>query len=196
MKFLKFYHLLTGLSIIFLLSSCGGDDVPPIENEEEIITDVILTFQSTNGGTPILATAQDPDGQGPQSIDVGPAITLQSDTEYSMTITLTNAIAEEDITEEVKEEADEHMFFFGWTEDLFSDPAGDGNIDNRSDGLNYNDEDGNGHPLGLSTTWTTGAASEGIFRVVLKHQPISKSATSTVLDGETDVDLTWEVVVE
>jgi hypothetical protein len=44
----------------------------------------------------------------------------------------------------------------------------------------------------LETSWTTGAASSGTFRVVLKHQPGLKSATSGSSTGETDLDITFE----
>jgi hypothetical protein len=107
---------------------------------------------------------------------------------------LLNSIEGEDITEEIMEEDEEHMFFFAWTEGIFSDPMGDGNADNRADAVNYNDFDANGQPVGLSTDWTTSAGmTNGTFRVVLKHQPGIKSATSTIADGGTDVDLTWNV---
>ena len=79
--------------------------------------------------------------------------------------------AASDNTSQVEEEAAEHMFFFAWTGDVFSDPTGDGNADNRADDVNYSDQDAGGLPLGLSTEWTTGDASAGTFRVVLKHQP-------------------------
>jgi len=62
--------------------------------------------------------------------------------------------------------------------------------------VNYNDFDGNNLPVGLSTTWETeNAGGAGTFQVILKHQPDIKSATSTVNDGGTDVDLTWIVSI-
>lgn len=182
----------------FLISSCGDDDVPEAENEEEIITDVTLTFTPEPGGdaTTVTASAQDPDGEGPEDIQVTEDINLQANTTYTLTIDLQNSIENESITEEIDEEDGEHMFFFGWTNDLFSNPAGDGNIDNRPDAVVYNDQDDSGLPLGLETTWTTGDAATGTFRMVLKHQPDIKTETSTAQDGETDVDLTWDVIVE
>jgi hypothetical protein len=116
-------------------------------------------------------------------------------------LTLANGLVkpsdpEYDVTEEVEAEGDEHIFFFSWTNDVFSDPSGNGNIDNRADDVNYQDEDINGLPLGLETIWTAGAASSGEFRVVLKHQPDLKSATSESGIGETDLDLTFTVKIE
>jgi hypothetical protein len=93
------------------------------------------------------------------------------------------------------------MFFFGWTANLFADPTGDGNIDNRTDAVNYsgasNALDENNLPLGLTTTWTTtGSSGGGTFRVLLKHQPELKSANSTSTVGETDLDLTFNIGVQ
>ena len=53
----------------------------------------------------------------------------------------------EDIGEEVKEEGAEHQIFFSFTDDAFSDPAGNGNIDNASDKINYKDTDAVGNPI-------------------------------------------------
>jgi hypothetical protein len=106
---------------------------------------------------------------------------------------------EYNVTEEVEEEAVEHMFFFAWTNSVFSDPTGDGNVDNRNDPVNYEDddnEDGVGLPLGLETNWTTiNASVNGTFRVILKHQPDLKSATTTSNDGESDLDVMFSLTV-
>lgn len=192
------------LTAILLITSCVDDDVPPEENEEETITNVTLTFTpSGGGGAPIIATWIDADGEGAGNPVLTP-ITLAANTTYTLTIDLINAIDPDDpesITDEVREEADEHMLFFGWTDGLFSDPTGDGNLGagNRADVVNYQDDDdpeGSGLPLGLETTWTTGAAATGTFRVVLKHQPDIKSATSDATVGISDVDITWVATVK
>jgi hypothetical protein len=92
------------------------------------------------------------------------------------------------------EEDDEHQFFFAFSEGIFSDPTGDGNIDNSADPVNYNDQDENGLPVGLSTGWTTQASTgSGTFQVILKHQPDIKGPNTGVGDGDTDFDLTWTV---
>ena len=207
MKSISFiaYALLFSLLVIF--TGCVDDDVPPEENEEETITDVTLTFAPTGGaGTPVTATWKDADGEGVGDPVLTP-ITLAANTTYTLTIDLINAIDPNDpesITEEVEEEAKEHMFFFGWTDGLFSNPTGDGNLGagKRTDPVNYADDDDDPNdpndevfPLGLETTWITGDATTGDFQIVLKHQPDIKSATSDSTDGVSDVDITWEVTV-
>ena len=191
---------------ILLFTSCANDDVPPEENEEEAITNITLTFRPSGGAPPVVATWEDADGEGAGDPVLTP-ITLAANTTYTLTIDLINALDPNDpesITEEVEEEADEHMFFFEWTDELFSDPTGDGNLGagNRADPVNYEDDDDDSNdpndevfPLGLETTWTTGDATTGTFRVVLKHQPDIKSATSDSTDGESDVDISWEATV-
>ena len=73
-----------------------------------------------------------------------------------------------------EDEDDEHQFFFSFPEGAFSTPAGDGNIDNASDAINYLDKDENGNNVGLYTSWTTSTdAKTGRFKVVLMHQSLS-----------------------
>lgn len=186
--------LIALLLISGLMISCGDDDAPPIENEEEVIDLVRLTFSPSGGGTDVVVTATDPDGEGPMNMAPDAVIELNTGTTYTLSIEFENTAEAEDITEEVEQEGEEHMIFFSFTADIFSDPTGDGNIDNRADDINYNDQDMDGNPIGLSTDWTAGSASsDGSFRIVLKHQPNLKSGTSGSTNGETDVDIAWEI---
>ena len=183
----------TDVDITWNVTVIDDVDAPECENEEEVIDRVTLTFTPVDGGTTIVAEATDPDGPGPQDLVVED-INLAQDKTYEMSISLENTMEGEDITEEIQEEAEEHQFFFGWTGDVFTDPTGDGNIDNQADPVNYNDQDSNGLPLGLSTNWTVGAeGGSGTLRIVLKHQPDIKSATTSVNDGGTDIDITWNI---
>lgn len=198
LSIIKIYCIGFTLLAMTLFSSCEVDD-PQREDSPELITQATLTFTPSNGGAAVVVTATDPDGDGVQDIAVDGAINLLVNKTYILTISLINGLANPadpsyDITAEVDEESDEHLFFYGWTNNVFADPAGDGNVDNRPDHVNYNDEDVNGLPLGLSTTWTASEiVSAGTFRVILKHQPGLKSQTSSSNDGETDLDLTFEI---
>lgn len=183
-----------------LLTSCDTDD-PIKEDTPELITKATLTFTPTDGGSPVVVNATDPDGEGVQDIIVDGPISLGAAKSYTLTITLINGLAQPsdpayNVTEEVEEESDEHMFFFSWTNNVFNDPTGNGNVDNRNDDVNYEDEDDNGLPLGLETFWTTAAASSGEFQVILKHQPELKNASSTSSTGETDLDLEFTINIQ
>ncbi|HCM75544.1 MAG TPA: hypothetical protein DIS90_04135 [Cytophagales bacterium] len=195
-KYLQF--AIIGVALLNL-SSCESND-PQKEDTPELITKVTLTFTPAGGGDVVIATASDPDGEGVQDIKVDGAINLKSGTTYSLTLSLINELAEKnsaeyDITEEVEEEGDEHMFFYAWTGNVFSDPTGDGNVDKRSDAVNYQDEDVNALPIGIVTSWTTGSAAAGKFRVILKHQPDLKTTVSDVEVGETDLDVEFDINV-
>ncbi|MEP2669966.1 MAG: hypothetical protein ABJH04_13265 [Cyclobacteriaceae bacterium] len=197
-KSIKFQFLVLMLGL--LIAGCESDD-PQKEDTPELITKATLTFTPVGGGTVVTATATDPDGEGVQDIAVDGAINLTAGVNYTLSLSLINELAEVtspeyNITEEVEEEGDEHMFFFAWTGDVFSDPSGNGNIDNRADAVNYEDEDEGGLPIGIVTSWTAGAAaSSGTFRIVLKHQPDLKTSTSGSDTGESDLDIEFEINV-
>jgi len=199
MKTLRFICLLLVAGSLLFLSGCKKDDPKP-ENIPEAITKATLTFTPA-GGAAVIVTATDPDGDGPLPRTLSGPINLVKNVSYTLKITLINELAkptdpEYDITEEVDEEADEHIFFFAWTNNTFSNPTGNGNVDNRSDAVNYVDRDTKGLPLGLETSWTTiNATGNGTFQVILKHQPDLKSATSKSTDGESDLDVTFTLNV-
>lgn len=202
------YRLLISFALISSLvfvSSCGDDDPEP-ENIPELITKVTLKFTPAGGGTVITTTATDPDGEGVQDLKVDGPINLLKGIQYTLDVELINGLYKPgdegyDITEEVEEEGAEHQFFFSFSEAVFSSPTGTGNIKANASSvagpINYLDEDVNKRPIGLKSSWTTAnaAASAKNFRIVLKHQPDLKSNTSTSLDGESDLDITFTLNV-
>ena len=192
----KLNYLLYAVLTLFIFTACEEDEAAPEEeNEVEVFTDVKLVFTPTGGGAAVEAAAQDPDGAGVQELQVLGAINLAANTSYTLTMVIENCLESpcELMNEEIEEEDDEHQFFFAFTNDAFTSPAGNGNIDSASDPINYNDSDGNGNPLGLNTSWTTGSASTGTFTVQLQHQPDVKTATSGSTDGDTDFALTFNL---
>lgn len=186
-------YLLAGLIVAGgLLTSCEDDDAPAAENEEEVIDLVTLTFTPQGGGTAVVAKAEGPQGLNFET----EVINLDISTTYDLSIKVENSEEGENITEEIEVEDEEHMFFFAFTEGIFSNPTGNGNVDNRADDINYNDSDANGNPLGLSSSWTTAdvASNDGEFQVILKHQPDGqKTSTSDVNVGESDINITWTI---
>jgi len=201
-KSLRFLSAALVLTFAGILSGCKDDD-PKKEDTPELITKATLTFTPTGGGTAVVVTATDPDGEGVQDIAVDGPINLTKDKTYTLTIALINELAaatdpEYNITNEVEEEGIEHQFFFSWTNNVYSNPTGNGNVDNRADPVNYtggsNSKDADNRNLGLTTTWTSAtSAASGTFRVLLKHQPDLKSDTSDSNTGETDLDISFTI---
>ncbi|WP_246202770.1 hypothetical protein [Fulvivirga lutimaris] len=190
---MKYLNVLL-LALLVGFASCDDDDVPAAENEEEVIDNIVLTFTDDDTGDEFVFEANDPSGSGSFTYD---DIEIKANATYTLSVEFNNAAEGESITEEIEEEADEHMIFFEFTNNIFANPQGNGNIGagSRDDALNYLDQDGNGQPTGLSTSWQTGDAVAGVFRIVLKHQPDNKSATSTSTDGETDVDVEFPIAI-
>lgn len=185
-RWLSRFFLGSFLLATLLLVSCGDDPEPP--NEEELITTLTVTLTPT-GGDPITMTFKDLDGEGagvPQYIysSGGDAAVLSASTTYTAEITLLNesVTPAENITEEVEEEADEHLFCFT--------VSGGANID-----YSYADEDDNGLDVGLTTNWETGAASTGTITIVLRHQPGTKTGACPG-PGETDIEVTFNVAIQ
>lgn len=204
-KFRK-YGLLTILFTAVTVTGCKDDDddvtpAPPVENEEEVITDLKLIFTNTSDTTDkVEARAQDPDGEGVLELVILDTIRLNVSKTYELTYDIFNNLETpgEDIGAEIEGEDNEHQIFYSFSNNAFTSPAGNGNIDNASDAVSYNDFDGNGNPVGLLTTWVTSAnqLSNGNFTVRLQHQPDLKTSTSGATDGDTDFELAFVLNIQ
>ncbi len=197
MDFLKKYSLYALLALGIIITSCDDDDEPEAEETPEIITDVVLIFDD-GAGDVVRATANDPDGTGVQDLNVQTApIVLKANTAYTLTYEVKNE-DEDVLAEDILKEKEEHQVFYAFTNDIFTSPTGDGNVGATSaaDPVNYVDKDGDGNNLGFETTWTTGDAATGKFRVLLQHQPDIKTATSTSEDGDNDFDLEFDLTIQ
>ena len=184
---MKKTNLLFLLGFILCLASwsCDDDD-PVIENEEEVITTVIYTLNSSAGAATFTFVDLDGDGAMEPSIING---TLAANTTYSGSLEFLNQseTPAEDITEEVAEEDDEHQVFYASTVAGLS--------------VAYNDADDDNNPLGLATTLTTGDAGTGTMTITLRHEPNKSAAGVSDGDianagGETDIEVTFDVVVQ
>jgi hypothetical protein len=191
------------LIISLATTSCtnNDDEVPEEENDLEVITDVTLVFTNVENNQDVVrAQAQDPDGIGVEALEILGPIHLDGNKTYTLTLEIMNNLEDpgESITEEIEEEDQEHQLFFGFSNDAFSDPMGDGNMDNTADQINYNDTDANGNPVGLSTNWSTeeSQVSSGTFTVRLQHQPDLKTASSGATDGDTDFELQFVLNIQ
>ncbi|MFD2513224.1 hypothetical protein ACFSRY_05055 [Pontibacter locisalis] len=173
------------LGALLTFSSCDDHGDEPHDHEEELITTLTLTMTPQNGGTPITATFRDLDGDGGQPPVMTPTqVVLNANTHYITRITvLDESNGTEDITTEIRAEGDEHEFFF---------------VPSPADLLTVTktDRDSKDLPIGLEGTIHTGTAKTGTLRVVLKHQPGLKNATSTITTGETDADVTFNIQVQ
>ena len=191
------------VAIAVLITGCEKekDETPPPENEEEVITNVQLIFTNDADTNDVVkAMAEDPDGPGVAELEILDEINLDANKSYTLTFEIMNNLETpgEDIGEEINEEDDEHQIFFSFSNDAFSNPLGNGNIDQASGKINYKDFDANNNPVGLSTGWTTSssALTGGTFTVQLQHQPDVKNSTSTSATGDTDFELEFVLNID
>nr|WP_321245065.1 type 1 periplasmic binding fold superfamily protein [uncultured Psychroserpens sp.] len=184
MKKLKSILAITILAITFTACSSDDDSPAPV-NQEEVITTLIATLSSTSGN--ITMTYRDLDGDGPDAAVVTVSSALAANATYAGSLDLLNETESpaESITAEIEEEDDEHQFFFSSA--LVSSA--------------YADMDGDGNPVGLAFTLTTGDVGTGNLTITLRHEP-SKSAEGVSdgnianAGGETDIAVTFPIVVQ
>jgi hypothetical protein len=179
--------LLLGTGILTLTSCSNDDDIPPIINEEEVITTVIAQF--TNGGETVTLTSYDEDGDGPGEPEITVDGNFTAGETYSGTLRFVNqsVTPAEEITNEIQEESDEHQIFF------------------QQSGLGtftYNDQDENGNPLGLSFTFTSSLTpASGNLTITLIHEPdkFAEGVSGGNIEnagGSTDAEVVFPVIVE
>jgi hypothetical protein len=168
-----------------LFSAC--EKTPIIPNDEEVITTLSYTLSPIGGGTPVVLTFQDLDGDGgnPPTITEG---VLDINTSYTGTLVFLNETVDpvDSISTEVAAENTTHQLFF----------------ESTSSGLTvqYNDTDDNGNPLGLSSILTTTLESSLILKITLRHEP-NKLATGVSsgdisnAGGETDIEASFYINV-
>lgn len=172
------------------LAACGGDDGS--DNAQELITTVVLNFAPTTGA-PVVATFNDPDGDGGQAPTIDP-INLAAGN-YTLTVDFENRLVTpaEVITDEVRDEHDFHLILF---------------MGNAPLAQTYADMDGNGLPVGLTNN-IVATAGTGQFTVVLRHMPpeeppvksadtVNQAKTGGLdsIGGSTDANVTFNVTVQ
>ena len=197
------YLKATLLSTVLLFIACDKDDAPEAENEMEVFTKAVIKVTNLSDNSSetyefevedhdddhdhshsVIAANQEGDGHGDHV-----EIELESGSEYKFEISFLNESDPNnviDMTEEVIEEADEHLVFFelGWNGVSYESMSGD-------------TIDSNGNPLNLVTKWTTTTAGFAIVEAYLIHQPTSKSGnTRDDFGGATDVEIEFEAHVE
>lgn len=184
----KIAYIMFILFLGLIMISCTDNPASNIDGpgEEELITQVTLTLVDGNSSETTVSW-QDQDGPGGNDPVVG-TLQLQAGTTYTGTIELLDTTKDpvEDITQEVREEDDEHQFFY---------TVGD-SISDRLD-IEVTDTDENGLPVGLeySVTVSAGDAASGSLNVVLSHYDDAPKDGTTRSD-ETDIDIDIPVEIQ
>lgn len=176
------WMLLLGVSLSFVQCKDSGDDVEP-DDENELITSVTLKFTEQGTSNVTSFSYKDADGDGGNAPTKFDTIALKPNTTYTVAIELLDESKTpvSDITKEVEEESDEHLFVYTPTPSTLLT-------------YTYSDKDANNLPIGLTGKAVTGAAGDGKLKVQLRHQPDAKNGTPT--PGSDDVNLDFILKVK
>jgi hypothetical protein len=175
------------LFFVFVMNSCKKDPVVD-PNEGELITTVRLKLTNTLSSSinPLVYEFKDLDGEGGAAPVKFDDIVLQKNIPYICEVTVLNESVSpaDDITKEIKAEANDHQFYF---------------VPSSSNLLTVSnlDTDTQGLPLGLSSFWVTGLnPGTGTVKVVLKHKPGTKAANDLINKGDTDIELNFKLIIQ
>lgn len=175
--------MLVSAFCVLLFTACTVSD-PHEHDEGELITSLRLVLTPTTGGSSDTVWFRDPDGPGGSAPTDHDTLRLVAGRTYAVSLSFLDESSAQhvvDMTEEIRDEAADHQVFYT--------VAGTGLA------IAYADADENGLPVGLEAVFTTTAGSPGAVTVTLKHQPGLKSENSTISTGETDVSVTFVVVM-
>ncbi len=188
-------HILKSTHIFFsvivfssFFYSCKDKDKDPSNpapiNPQELITTVklILTDASDSNNT---FTVQWKDADGPGALaPVIDTLLLDTTKTYNAVVSVLDETKSpvDDITKEIKEEAEAHQFFYTLSSNL-----------NGRVSITRTDKDLNNLPVGLELqlSTTAGASAQGTLNVVLSHYDgVPKTASPS---AESDIDITFPV---
>jgi len=192
MKTIKSLSLLMIFGLLFIgCSSDDDNDIPEEINEEEVITNFVVSLiPQGGGGAPITLTSIDIDGEGGAAAETVVVGTFASGVTYNGSMELLNALENppENIREEVEEEDDEHQFFYNVS----------GSIGLEFTYTNFDDDN---NPLGTEFTVEATGAGNGSVTFTLRHL-LDKFADGvangdiTNAGGDTDLMVTFDVEAE
>lgn len=175
------------------LTACdSGEPDDDGAGEEELITEVSVTLTNTaDASDTVTITVSDPDGDGDGLTFSPSSVTLRPGATYAGSIKLRDTINDEDITEEVEEEAEKHLFRYAF------DPASAGTISPTDAESDYTSENENGgdYAVGLAfqAAVASGASGSGTLNAVLYHFDDAPKSGSTATSDETDIDIAFPV---
>lgn len=178
---------LGAVALVTMATACGDSSTAP-GGESEVISRVTITLTPSGGGTALTAYIDDADGNGPTapSAQVG-TLSLTRGVTYTGAIKFENRLVNpaEDITTEVRSEANEHRVFY--------------TVSSTGVTLTTTDVDSQNRPLGtaftkaIGATATTGAGTVGV--VLCHYDNVAKVATATSCAGETDINVSFNFTI-
>lgn len=163
----------------------------PKPDEPELITTLRIKATNVNNKSDVTYFSYRVEngfhgtGQNIHSVDT---IKLRAVAEYDVEIFVLDEkkIPSIDVTEEIKEEKNAHLFYYTSTPNV-----GGGSID-----VYNKDKDNNGQDFARVCKWRTRDAGKGEMNIILIHGPRNKTAqTRDAIAGSTDADTKFPVIL-
>lgn len=181
-------QLFFSLLVLVGILACKKDlEVEPTD-DNELITTVELVFTDAASVSRSFKF-RDIDGDSRTKPEAFDTLQLARNTDYTVAIYIGDESkgSLEDITEDILEESDVHLFVYKpMPASLLS--------------VQITDSDKNGLPVGLKATAKTQyVAGSGVLQLLLKHQPPLNGRTVKTGDedaGSTDLDLSFPIVIK
>ena len=187
------YTLIALAALTFTACGSAEPDEDDGAGEEELITEGMVTLTPVGGGDAQTLMFSDPDGEGGDDPTFSGSLALQTGTSYDGTITVRDGINDEDITAEIRAEAEEHLFRYRF------EPASIGTVALTDAESDYTTDDENGGDFAVGLTFrvaVTGAAgTTGGMRTILYHFDDAPKTGSDVIGPETDIEIVLPVSV-
>jgi hypothetical protein len=174
MKVSRFSIVTTTLLILTLLICFSACDRTKIVDEEVITT---VELHDHEGGKEYQW--EDLEGDGNPKVDTV-RVKKGEITEFELHFYDKSTGTQKEITAEIRTLGAEHLVVYATPSSAIK--------------LTIEDKDANGKPLGLTTLWDVTASGQTTMRVTLKHMP-NKSATDPSATGDTDIDVTFPVIM-
>jgi hypothetical protein len=168
---------LMALSLTALtFTACDKDE----ETAEENITTIEVHLTGANGLDQKFFW-NDTDGDGAaNTIDTIQLDATLNNVQAHIHVYDRSVTPELDITEEIEEEGVDHLITY--------------TVSGAALTIANLNTDANGAPLGITSTWATGAAGKGSLNIRLFHEPTDKTNAANP-GGSVDFDVTFPVVV-
>ncbi len=175
--------IITTFSLLF--TACKKDD-PPTPVEEELITTLKLTFTGTGPAiAPFIYKVDNGFGNTGGNVVVD-TIVIPANMTFLVGAEVLNEQKNpvEDITEEIVEEGEDHLFLYE-----SSPSSGAGSITYINGAV-----DAAGNPFNITLNVKSGSAGNGTLTVRLMHKPTNKNGkTPSESGGSTDLEAVFPV---
>ena len=184
------FRALAAFAILATLPACDSGEPDGGAGEEELISQVTLTLTPVGGGAAETITV-DFDASGTNPTFTPARLALAPGTAYDGTIRLLDTFNDENITEEIEAEAEEHLFRYALS------PSSAGTVTITDSESDYTSEDANGgdFAVGLQfrVTVADGASGDGELTAILYHFDDAPKPSSTATSDEIDVEVDFPV---